>query len=208
MDFVNYFLKADNIVSVIEFLFFGVVSLILLIKTGNTKPIKTFIDKFGDIEKEENMKYRLPNYQEKEKVEGQTFDKFIKCYKVNKLTNELEETGEVIDIQEMVNSSVSTCMTEVLSRFFPDNTPESPEVALANEMQDDLEFLSETYSVAEKYRDMFNLGADMSVQDIFKIVEQKSNELNKSLENNATPVATNNQAEEVKSSENQANDVE
>ena len=184
MEFFSYFTKVESIVQLVEFVFFGIISIILFAKTGNTKTLNNLLTKFCDKKEVNEMKYRTENYVEKEKVEGQKFDNLLKVYRVNKVTNELEETGETIDIQEMINSSLSSCMTEVLSKFFPDNVPVDDEnVLIAQEMQDDLDYLQDTFAVAEKYRDMYNLDPAMSVREIFDFIKFKSNELTNSLSN-------------------------
>lgn len=182
MQFFSYFTKVENIVQIIEFVFFAILAFNLYLRTGDIKRVKTFLSSFQYNFKEDDMKYRTENYQDKEPVKGQCFDAYLKTYRLNKVTNELEET-EPIDIQEMINSSLSTCMSEVLSKFFPDqvSTEEDDRVALVEEMQDDLDYLQDTYAIAQKYSEMFDLDPTLSMQQIFDFVSQKSKELSDSL---------------------------
>ena len=104
MEFFSYFSKVENLISVIEFLCFFIVAILLFKKTGKISYLQSLLDKFYNKEVD-SMKYRTQNYQEKEKQPGQTFDKYLKVYHYNKVTGEVEETDEVIDIQEMINST-------------------------------------------------------------------------------------------------------
>lgn len=181
MEFFDYFAKIDNLVGIFEFVSFFVISVMLFRKTGKISYLESLLKNLLEKGDSDVAKYRLENYQEKNPVKGQVFDKLIKVYRLNKVTGKLEETEETIDIQEMVNSSLSTCMTEVLSKFFPENIPQDESIIQVGEMQDDLDFLQETFQIAEKYRDALNLGADVSVQEIFACVQKEKTALENSL---------------------------
>lgn len=48
-------------------------------------------------------------------------------------------------------------------------------------MNDDLDYLVEAFNKAEDYREKYNLSENLSIQDIYKVVSNKSNELVKQL---------------------------
>lgn len=185
------FLKSNEFLEVLKVIVPLLLAIILFFKTGSTRSLERTLNTLlvNNLQGGTNMKYRTENYQDTEKVSGQTFDTLLKTYRVNKVSNELEETGEVIDIQEMINSSVSSCLTEVLSRFFPDNVPvDNDKVAIVEQMQDDLDYLQDTFAVAERYKEMLGLSPETSVQDVFKAVQLKSQELSNSLTTKETNV--------------------
>lgn len=97
-------------------------------------------------------------------------------YRLNKATNELENTGEVVDIQEMVNSYLDTTMSKVLDRLLPNLDTSEDNVAFVS-MTDDLDELQKISSKAEDYRKKFGLDDSLSITDIFKVVGQKASEL-------------------------------
>lgn len=103
-------------------------------------------------------------------------------YRLNKATNELEDTGEVVDIQEMVNSYLDTTMSKVLDRLLPSLDTSEDNVAFVS-MTDDLDELQIISSKAEDYRKKFGLDDSLSITDIFKVVSQKATELKTKIDN-------------------------
>lgn len=192
MEFFSYFTKVENLISVIEFLCFFVVAILLFKKTGKISYLQSLLDKFYNKEVE-SMKYRTQNYQEKDKQPGQTFDKYLKVYRYNKVKGEVEETDDRIDIQEMINSAYSGCLQDALNRFLPEysNTPQDvvndPNIVDVDELQDDLDVMRETMNIADHYREVLHLSDDVPVSEVFEKMSQKSIELKNEL--NAIPVA-------------------
>lgn len=173
MEFFSYFCKTENIVNFIEFLFFGVLALLLYKKTGDTSVLKKILG--GYI-----MKYRTANYIDdvKARDKGTTFEQFSHVYRLNKVTGELEDTGELIDIQEQINSCVSACLTEVLSKFFPDNVPiDDDNIVEVERMTDDLDALHEAFQVAESYRSALGLSDMATTAEIFAAMDAKRKDL-------------------------------
>lgn len=124
------------------------------------------------------MKYKTEKeaLTENAKIEGQTFEKNIPVYRLNKATGELEDSGEVVDIDALVNSSKETALSFALDRFIPQE--EYDEVKEVYDiMRDDLDLAQELTSVADSYRQKFGLGADVSVNDVFTYVRKKADEL-------------------------------
>lgn len=187
MEYFSYFCKIDNIVNFIQFLFFGVLAFLLYKKTGDISVLKKLLG--GYI-----MNYRTANYIDdvKARDKGTTFEKYSHVYRLNKVTGELEDTGEILDIQEQINSCVSACLTEVLSKFFPDNVPIDDEnVVEVERMTDDLDALHEAFQVAESYRSSLGLSDMATTADIFAAMDAKRKELWDKLNNKEKEVLSN-----------------
>lgn len=152
--FSNY----DVIFNVIKMIVFFVLSIVLFIKTKDLKYL------------EDIVKYKTEHTKNNSVAIG--FETFKPVYKLNKVTNELEMTDEVVDIQELVNSCKDTCLQAVLDRFMP--VDENVDVTSYNSMIDDLDVLQGSIDLAEEYRSKFNLPLTMSIQDVYKTVQDKS----------------------------------
>lgn len=148
-----------------------IMAIILSIKTRNVKYLK---------EVKEMIKFRTAGYREKEEPFAQSFPNTRPVYRLNKATGELEETDEVIDIDELVNSCKDTCLQACLERFIP-KEEDSDDLTLYNDMVDDLDVMAQVAERAEEYREAFNLqGA--SIEEVFSYVGQHAEELKKKLE--------------------------
>lgn len=126
------------------------------------------------------IKYRTNNQTDSTFV-GQSFDKFKPVYRLNKVTGVLEETDEVIDIQEVVNSCKDMALNAVLERFLPSSIV-GEDVAIVAKMQDDVDKMRDVLSLAEEYRDKYNLSDSLSTQEIFDTISKKSIELKEKIE--------------------------
>ena len=168
--------------------------LVALIVFFKTKDYKKFLEVLKD------MKFRLPNYLEKEEPEVQTFSKLKPVYKLNKITGELEDTGEVIDIDEYVNSFKDQALQVVLERFMP-ALSHSDDVLEYQDTCSDLDLMQESFLVADSYRVKYGLSDDLSVRDVFKVVSDKAQELKKKVDafsvKNKSEVVKNEKTEEV-----------
>lgn len=126
------------------------------------------------------IKYRTNNQTDSTFV-GQSFDKFKPVYRLNKATGVLEETDEVIDIQEVVNSCKDMALNAVLERFLPSSIV-GEDVAIVAKMQDDVDKMRDVLSLAEEYRDKYGLSDSLSTQEIFDTISKKSIELKEKIE--------------------------
>ncbi|UPW41912.1 hypothetical protein [Dipodfec virus RodF1_74] len=130
------------------------------------------------------MKTRMPDYREnltseKKAAEGQTFTRYVKQYRLNKVTDELEEI-EPLDIVQLIQSSLDTCLSASLSRLMPEQ-PEDSAVVMLDTVRDDLDDLAQSLDIAEEWREKLNLGDDLSVSDVFAKMQEYSETLNKTI---------------------------
>lgn len=135
-------------------------------------------DKNKLLEVLQEVKYRLPDYQEKSKVSGQTFDRFKDEYVYDPDTNTLIKSEDKIDMQALIDSSYESCLDAVLQRFIPQD-PNLPfdKVDVMRQSKLDLIELAELMEEAEKYRDEFGLGPDASFEAICAIARDRASML-------------------------------
>lgn len=119
-----------------------VLNIIQFFKTGRIS------SRTKSILESENMKYRLPNYRETENSPSQTFDIEVPQYRLNKSSNELEELPDKLDIQQLVDSSASSSLDNMLSSLEPVLSDEDKIIDLHNDQLDDLDRFRE----ADDYR--------------------------------------------------------
>lgn len=179
-DFINYFTRVENIVSLTQFLFFGIITLLLFKRTGNVKVLEKFFksDIFNNFLGGADMTANKTSEAQGVCVgKGQTFNKFQKVYRLNKATNVLEDTGELVDMQEVINSGLSQCLTEVLSKFFPDNVPKNDDIVQLDNLTDDIDSLNEAFMVADSYKATLGLADDTPMGQVFEAMHKKAIEL-------------------------------
>lgn len=182
--------NCETICKVLRILLFVLVSFVLFLKTKDNKYLKEVLEMFK----------RTPDYQEKEEKKGQEFERFVKTYRLNQQTNELEEDGEV-DIVELVNSCKDVAIDNILERFMPVMDATSDEVVEYDAMRDDLDLLRESYSVAEEYREKYGLPADYSALQVISAVQEKAQELKSKIAQNEKGGTENEETQDVEKSE-------
>lgn len=120
-------------------------------------------------------------------VKGQEFSsKNMKpIYRVNKTTNELEATGEYIDMDELIQSARDTCLQAVLEKFETlrkSVDTVSDDVEIYDGYRDKMDDLTVLIDRANEYREQFGLDDSTSLQDIYSFVDKKAVELKASIE--------------------------
>lgn len=167
----EFILNYPELYQLFENVVYILVSLLVVKVTGCSSLVKI-------ISRRLDMKYKTESSALKENAEdkGQTFEKNIPVYRLNKVTGELEDSGEVVDVDALVNSSKETALSFALDRFIPQE--EYDEVKEVYDiMRDDLDLAQELTSVADSYRAKFGLGADVPVNEVFTYVRKKADEL-------------------------------
>lgn len=144
-----------------------ILSIVLTIITKDVKYVK---------EVYKMIKYRLPSYKEDTPAKGQKFSNLKPVYRLNKVTNELEETDEYIDVTELANSCKDIALQTVLDRFLPTDGSEEL-TANYNQTLDALDQMREIANLAEDYKEKLNLDSSLSIQDVFAKVQEHSNSL-------------------------------
>lgn len=140
------------------------------------------------------MKFRLPFYRENQQPQKIVFNSVKIVYRLNKATGRLEDSGERVDIQELVDSSKSLALDMLLDRFLP-QVNESDEIAVHGELLDDLDLLQESHERACFWREKLGLDEYADDQTVFKAMENKRSELWERLNKNTK--------KEVQSNENE-----
>lgn len=155
-----------------DYIFFAVyllVSFVLYFRTRNNKYLMEVLNE---------VKYRLPDYREREPAEAQSFDTMKPVYRLNKQTNELELTDEVIDMQELLNSAKDYCLSACLERFLPTQTVDET-VAQRDAYYDDLDIMTQYYDIADEYREKLGLDDAVSAEKVYEAMVNKASELDK-----------------------------
>lgn len=138
---------------------------IILGKTNTKKLIK------GAFE----MVYKTEQTQKTAVSSAQTFDKMVPVYRKNKVSGELEFTGDYIDVQEYVNSFKSTSFESMLDTFLPPDiqTENSVLEAQNNFLLDKLDLFTHAHEQAQEIRLKYNLSEDLTTDEIFAYVKEK-----------------------------------
>lgn len=97
--------------------------------------------------------------------------RFKPVYRLNKTTGELEETGEVVDISELIDSSRDAALKACLERFFPEE--EDADSVLEEEYSSAMDSLDEFNALQEvicQYRDELDMqfASDAEVMEAVK----------------------------------------
>lgn len=127
------------------------------------------------------MKFKTQN--SKSSYVGQTFEETKPIYRLDKASNELVKTGDMVDIQEMVNSYLDSTMSKVLDRLLPNEDIVDSDYVAYSGMVDDLDIMQSLSSKAEDYKKKFNLDASLSIAEVFNVVREKSSLLKNKLDN-------------------------
>lgn len=130
------------------------------------------------------MVYRKENYNVnkdgKTVTEGQTFDKYYQKYRLNQATGMLEDAGKV-DIQELVNSNLDSCLSRVIERYLPGNDIDD-QVGEYDAMRDDLDYLFEAGNIAEDLKERYGLDDSLSISEVYDQVSVRANALKKDID--------------------------
>lgn len=161
----NLFQNIESIMTIMQLLSLVVVTIVFFLKTGDKKIIKEFLQTMKE--------FRTESYKDNSKPTGLTFEKLKPVYRLNKATNELEMTDEVIDIDEVVNSAVCTTLESVLDRLMPTSVIDEQTVVY-NNMVDDLDYMQDVSQMAESYKKLYNLDSKLSIQEVMAFIKTKA----------------------------------
>lgn len=166
----NFELIGDAVKTVI----FGLLSLYLFIKTKKIN----YINGGNNLKTKQNTNYVFDSAKQKfvveEKKEVKPLDeRFKRVYRLNKTTNELELTDELVDVQELANSCRDYCLSAVLERFLPGTEDNSAEIAMIT-LEDDLDVMSSAVNLANEYKEKYNLDPSFSVSQVFAEVNKRA----------------------------------
>lgn len=132
--------------------------------------------------KEVIMAFRMPNYRsEKEVAEkeqtAQEFTPYIDEYQYVADTNEIEKTGKKINVDEKIQSYLTTRLEDMLEKFLnPVKLEHNDVVASPDEMSGDLESMLKAYDNyvenAEALREKYKLPSSLATADVYQAVEE------------------------------------
>lgn len=131
--------------------------------------------------KEVIMEFRLPSYRqddsEKKEQLAQEFTPYIDEYQYVADTGELEKTGKQINIDEKIQSYLSTRLEDMLEKFLsPQKVEHNDIIAEPNEMSGDLESMLQAYdsyvSRADELRAKYKLPSTLATADVYQAVEE------------------------------------
>ena len=132
--------------------------------------------------KEVIMAFRMPNYRsemkdaEKEQT-AQEFSPYIDEYQYVADTNEIEKTGKQINVDEKIQSYLTTRLEDMLEKFLnPVKVERNDIVASPDEMSGDLESMLNAYDkyveTAEDLRSKYKLPSSLATSDVYDAVEE------------------------------------
>lgn len=177
LDIINHFLSEySTLFEFVAVIFYVVFGFVIFLKTKNINYLTEVFDTMKKI------LYRTEGtaLESSENLVGQSFDENKPTYRLNKASGELEQDGTV-NVQELINSAVSVALERMLDRFLPLSTEIEEKTVELNSMNDDLDYLVEAFNKAEDYREKYNLSDNLSIQDIYQVISNKSNELVKEI---------------------------
>lgn len=125
------------------------------------------------------MEFRLPDYRQGEKKEqiAQEFTPLIDEYQYIADTGELEKTGKKINVDEKIQSYLTTRLEDMLEKFLsPQQSERNDIVAEPDEMSGDLESMLKAYdnyvARADELRSKYKLPSTLATADVYKAVEE------------------------------------
>lgn len=132
--------------------------------------------------KEVIMAFRMPNYRsemidsEKEQT-AQEFTPYIDEYQYVADSNEIEKTGKKINVDEKIQSYLTTRLEDMLEKFLnPVKVERNDVVASVDEMSGDLESMLKAYDNyvenAEALREKYKLPSSLATADVYQAVEE------------------------------------
>ena len=143
----------------------------------DTKSVKKSISAV----KEVIMEFRLPDYRqtdsEKKEQTAQEFTPYIDEYQYVADTNEIEKTGKQLNVDEKIQSYLTTRLEDMLDKFLnPVKVERNDIVASPDEMSGDLESMLNAYDkyveTAEDLRAKYKLPTSLATSDVYAAVEK------------------------------------
>lgn len=153
-------------------------TIITFVKTGK---IKSYLG-----EMDEMIKYRSRNYRQTDetlKEKGQTFDCMQKSYKVDKKTNSLVETGDLVNLQEEIQSMAETALSKVLAKFLPDFDQDTVTQEY-DKVTGDLDYLTEMLGEVEDIKQAYGLQEQMTLAEMQDFLIKRQETYKKEIKKN------------------------
>ncbi|WGL31406.1 hypothetical protein [Dipodfec virus UOA04_Rod_1027] len=153
------------LLSVFYFLFLGILQIVSFVRTGRfdnkiSKKMEDFMISRNDVV--------VP--------EPQTFSNEKKVLKYDKRSGQLYASGEVIDLQALMNSHKSSCFDSTLESYLPAAAPE-PEFAFNGKHYKANDFLDDCNALADCRDDLvekYSLPSDISLSQLADFLNEAS----------------------------------
>lgn len=155
----------------VENLIYYAISLITMLFAWLLK--KVIILLIGGIKKMANKTLTEEQYT-------QIFSRLKDEYQLNEKTNELEKVG-TIDIQELIQSSVDSCLSQVLDKFIV-NPDINQEVAVPKRI-DYLEDMSAHLQEVEMLKEKYKLNEEMTPTQVYTWLETQVKGIKEEIKN-------------------------
>lgn len=127
------------------------------------------------------IKFRTVQSALEENVVGQTFSPIKKDYRLNKVSDCLEECG-TIDIDELVQSQKDVALNAMLDRFLQP-CEENDVVSSIDILNDDLDLLCNHKALIERYKIDLGLSFDVSDSQVLNAIRDKKLKLEEVIKN-------------------------
>lgn len=151
--------------------------MVTLFRTGSIKKALNELKEF-----EKMITYKTAEVQQSKPAKGQEFSETIKDYILDPVTNELQESPVPKNVQAVIQSHIDVALDRALERFLPNVQSEVDDVEQNyTEVSQDLASIADAFDLAEDYREKLGLGADVSVDEIFKKVAERADMLKQTL---------------------------
>lgn len=111
---------------------------------------------------------------------GQSFKRYKTVFRLNKQTNELLKTDEVVDINALIESCRDTALSTVLDRLLPDD--DSGEVVQNNLLMDKLDIVAEADKLKSELRDSYKIPETVSDDKISDYILSLKSKLDEKIE--------------------------
>ncbi|UPW40854.1 hypothetical protein [Sigmofec virus UA08Rod_6476] len=124
------------------------------------------------IDTEVKSMYSYLKPDDKKKVVTQTFSPLVTQYRLNKVTGELEEVDEKLDVDKLIASHMDSTLHAMLDKYTPIEVTDEIEGRIYG-IEDKLLSLTDALNTLEDVRDELKLGDKASITEVYEALEQQ-----------------------------------
>lgn len=156
-----------------------VFSLVTFLRTGKIN--KSLFGGISFMANKDNKKSSKKDY-------SQSFDLYVTQYRLNEVTDELVELPDKLNLQEFINSSVTTCLQAQLEKLDLTSVTEADKVIeVQNDLVDKLDYFTNAQDYVDEMIDKYHLPADSSLQDVVQHLQVLKSNADEELKALRTP---------------------
>lgn len=134
------------------------------------------------------MKYRTPDYREKQLAKSQTFSPLVQTYRLDNSTGELVE-NDIVDIDKLVASNIDSALERMLERFMPVDVTDKIDGEISD-TERDLSDIGAAMDALSEWRERLRLDDLTPADVVLAEVEKYRNDLLEKQKQAATPPVT------------------